>query len=54
MVENPGKLPIRFNYSHAYQLLHEPNNPVQWSQWNGGSLTDAIDWIKGLEDYKVN
>jgi hypothetical protein len=54
MVENPGRLPIRFNYSHAYELLHDPNNPIQWAQWNGGTLTEAIGWIKALESYKVN
>ena len=53
MVENPGRLPIKFIYSHIYELLRDPNNFIQWAGWNGGTLTEAIQWIERLPDYKI-
>lgn len=54
MVENPNRLPIRFNYNHSFGLLHDPNNPAAWVQWNGGSLVEAIEWVASLKEFKVN
>jgi hypothetical protein len=39
---------LRFVYSETYELLHDPNNPTEWCQWNGGSLTEAIQWVIDL------
>lgn len=39
---------IDYVYSETYELLHDPNNPTQWCQWNGGTLTEAIQWVINL------
>lgn len=35
-------------YSAVYELLRDPNNPLEWCQWNGGSLTEAISYVISL------
>lgn len=39
---------IEYHYSGVYELLREPNNPQEWCAWNGGSLTEAIQWVISL------
>lgn len=39
---------IEYHYSGIYELIRDPNNPHQWCQWNGGTLTEAIQWVISL------
>lgn len=39
---------LRFVYSETYELLRDPYNPLEWCQWNGGSLTEAISYVISL------
>lgn len=48
MAQRGNELATRWNYSHAFELLHDPNNPTQWAQWNGGTLMEAITFIESL------
>lgn len=38
-------LPVPYVYSHSYELIHDPNKSGQWMGWNGGTLTEAIQFI---------
>lgn len=35
-------------YSEVHELLRDPNKPGEWCQWNGGTLTEAIQWVISL------
>lgn len=39
---------IDYIYSEVHELLRDPNNPMEWCQWNGGTLTEAISYVISL------
>lgn len=39
---------IPYNYSHSNELIRDPKKPTEWLPWNGGSLTDAIQFVISL------
>lgn len=45
--ENDARL-IDFSYSHNHELIRDPKNKAEWLQWNGGTLTDAIQFVISL------
>lgn len=39
---------VTYRYSEIYELIFDPNDYSKWMQWNGGSLTEAIQWVINL------
>jgi hypothetical protein len=39
---------IEFVYSDVYELMHDPFKPGEWLAWNGGTLTEAIQFVINL------
>lgn len=39
---------IDYVYSEVHELIRDPNNPSDWCHWNGGTLTEAIQWVIDL------
>lgn len=43
-----------YSYSHYYDLLRDGQNLPNWVGWNGGTLTEAIQWVMELTFCKKN
>jgi len=44
-----GQLPQPYDYSHTYELIRDPSDKNNgWMQWNGGTLTEALQFIISL------
>lgn len=45
--KDEDSLPVNYSYSHSSELIRDPKDNG-YMQWNGGTLTEAIQFVISL------